>query len=143
MAKKEVVQIVAANVSALMSRAGLSIAALEKKSSGRLKKSTIDRVRRAEGSARLDSVSELARALGVETWQLCVEDLDPDALPSLVAGPSTGTPQITNEELRFLEDLRRLSGPFQHLILNDVARYLAAEIDSERSKKGGAVPRQA
>lgn len=44
-------------------------------------RSTIDRARKAEVALRLDSLTELARAAKIETWQLLVPGFDPERLP--------------------------------------------------------------
>lgn len=44
---------------------------------------TIGRIERADNPTSVDSLAALARGLGVEPWQLLVEDLNPKQLPAL------------------------------------------------------------
>jgi len=46
-------------------------------------RSTIDRVLNARGTARVETLEEIAEGLKMEAWQLLVPDLDPDNLPTL------------------------------------------------------------
>jgi len=139
---KKAIDLVAENVNRLVSQAGLSNAALEKKAGGRLTRSTVDRVRRAEGSPGIESVSEIARTFGLELWQLCVENLDPLYPPKLM-GASLGEESADSEtESMLLSRFRDLSPAFQQLVLNDVERYLEAEHQT-RHKKGAPAKRSA
>jgi len=47
----------------------------------------------------LDKLAEIAAACGLQTWQLLIEDLDPNAPPSM---------PITPDERQMLAKLRRL-----------------------------------
>jgi hypothetical protein len=47
----------------------------------------LDRIRRAEGACRIDSLAQLARVFGLEAWQMLVPNLDPARLPQLEMGP--------------------------------------------------------
>ena len=138
---KKAVDLVAANVSRLVAQAGLSNAALEKKTAGRLTRSTIDRVRRGQGSVGIDSLSEIARAFGLELWQLCVEDLDPAHLP-VFSLASMGGGALGDEERYLLSQYRELSPAFQQLVLNDIERYLIAQRQTV-DKKGDSLKRHA
>ncbi|OZI62152.1 helix-turn-helix domain-containing protein [Bordetella genomosp. 11] len=139
---KKASELVAANVDRLMRKAGLSNAALEKKSGGRLKRSTVDRVRRAQGSAGVDSIAEIARALGFDLWQVCVRDLVPERPPSLLEQATGDATGLSTAERELLVKFRSLSPPFQRLVLNDLERYLQAELQTEE-KKGEHTKRHA
>lgn len=139
---KKATEIVGANVDQLMRSAGLSNAALEKKTNGRLTRSTVDRVRRAEGSAGVESVAEIARAFGLELWQLLVEGLDPNRLPSLGQDVGEGTAALSEEERALVLSFRSLNPAFQQLILNDIDRYAEAERQT-MLKKGESSKRRA
>ncbi|MDQ1764231.1 hypothetical protein RAS14_31015 [Achromobacter aegrifaciens] len=139
---KKATELVGTNVDQLMRTAGLSNAALEKKTNGRLTRSTVDRVRRAQGSAGVESVAEIARAFGLDLWQLFVEDLDPAHLPSLMTEPVAGTLPLSKEEQTLLECFRTLNPAFQQLILNDIERYSEAERQT-LAKKGESPKRRA
>jgi transcriptional regulator with XRE-family HTH domain len=67
------------------------------------KNGTAQRVLQAETSIGVDLLTELARGLGVEPWQLLVRDLDPDNLPTLHP-PSTRWPfrQVDQEAVASL-----------------------------------------
>lgn len=62
-------------------------------------RSTIDRARRAEVGLRIDNLAELARACGLEPWELLHPNLN---LPTLTGSPTSGPewplPGITAEE---------------------------------------------
>jgi len=131
---KKASELVAGNVDRLMRKAGLSNAALEKKSGGRLKRSTVDRVRRAQGSTGIDSVGEIARALGLELWQLCVRELDADHLPLLQDSENGADFDTSARERELLVKFRSLSAAFQQLVLNDLDRYLQAELQTQPQK---------
>jgi len=139
---KKATEIVGANVDQLMRSAGLSNAALEKKTNGRLTRSTVDRVRRAEGSAGVESVAEIARAFGLDLWQLFVEGLDPGQLPSLGHDDPDGVSALSEEERMLLVSFRSLNPAFQQLILNDIDRYAEAERQT-MLKKGESSKRRA
>jgi DNA-binding phage protein len=139
---KKAVDLVAANVDLLMNQAGLSNAALEKKTGGRLTRSTIDRMRKGQGSAGIESVAEIARAFGLELWQLCVMDLDPERLPALADPLSGQTADLEDTERILLARFRDLSPAFQRLVLNDLNRYLEAEHQTS-DKKGASGKRRA
>jgi hypothetical protein len=49
----------------------------------------LDRIRRAEGACRIDSLAQLARVFGLEAWQILVPDLDPRKLPQLEMSAET------------------------------------------------------
>lgn len=139
---KKAIEIVGANVDQLMRSAGLSNAALEKKTNGRLTRSTVDRVRRAEGSAGVESVAEIARAFGLDLWQLFVEGLDPARLPSLEQDDGEATAALSEEERMLILSFRSLNPAFQQLILNDIDRYAEAERQT-MLKKGESSKRRA
>jgi transcriptional regulator with XRE-family HTH domain len=52
-------------------------------SGGALTNGTLDRIRRAEVAITLDRLEDLAKAFGLEPWQLLVQGLNPSALPRL------------------------------------------------------------
>ncbi|PQZ60004.1 hypothetical protein CQ050_26920 [Achromobacter sp. MYb9] len=139
---KKATEIVGANVDQLMRSAGLSNAALEKKTNGRLTRSTVDRVRRAEGSAGVESVAEIARAFGLDLWQLFVEGLDPARLPSLGQDDGEVTSALSEEEQALILTFRSLNPAFQQLVLNDIDRYAEAERQTVL-KKGESSKRRA
>ncbi|WP_183016478.1 hypothetical protein [Achromobacter sp. UMC46] len=139
---KKATEIVGANVDQLMRSAGLSNAALEKKTNGRLTRSTVDRVRRAEGSAGVESVAEIARAFGLDLWQLFVEGLDPAQLPSLGHDDAIAMSALSEEERMLVLSFRSLNPAFQQLILNDMDRYAEAERQTV-VKKGESSKRRA
>jgi hypothetical protein len=43
----------------------------------------LDRMRRADAACRIDSVAQVARVFGLQTWQMLVPNLDPAQLPQL------------------------------------------------------------
>lgn len=47
---------------------------------------TIQRIREGEAATRIDSLTKIAEAFGLEVWQLMVPSLDPKALPVISAG---------------------------------------------------------
>ena len=90
----------------------------------------------------MESVAEIARAFGLDLWQLFVEDLDPAHLPSLMTEPVAGTLPLSKEEQTLLECFRTLNPAFQQLILNDIERYSEAERQT-LAKKGESPKRRA
>lgn len=46
----------------------------------------LDRIRRADSACRIDSLAQLARVFGLQTWQLLVPGLDPRKPPQLEMG---------------------------------------------------------
>lgn len=66
--------ILAANLQALMRERGKSFAQLRAASG--VSNGTLDRIRRAEVATRVDELAPLARALGVQPWQLLVPRVD-------------------------------------------------------------------
>lgn len=132
---KKATELVAENVNLLVNQAGLSNAALEKKTGGRLTRSTVDRVRRGQGSAGIESVAAIARALGLDLWQLCVPELNPECPPVLGDSIPGGGLALTNDESVLLSRFRSLSPAFQQLVLNDMNRYLEAEMQTHHKKR--------
>jgi len=43
----------------------------------------LDRMRRAESACRIDSLAQVARVFGLQSWQMLVPGLDPKAPPQL------------------------------------------------------------
>lgn len=77
-------KVLAANVSALMDARNMkSNLDVVKASETRLSNGKLGRIRAASHPTDVDSLEELARTLGVEAWQLLVNDLDPGAMPVL------------------------------------------------------------
>jgi len=76
---KRVLQLalLSANANRLMDAAKLSNAAIEKKTDGRLRRSTLDRLRRAGGNTGVEVLDELAKVFSLEIWQLFIKDLTP------------------------------------------------------------------
>lgn len=60
---------------------------IEAASDKRLTNGTLDRIRRAAVATTVDRLADIAEAFGVEPWQLLVEGLNPEALPSLTTTP--------------------------------------------------------
>jgi transcriptional regulator with XRE-family HTH domain len=132
---KKASDLIAANVNRLVKQARLSNLALQKKTGGHLTRSTIDRVRRAHGSAGIDSVEKIANAFGLDLWQLCVEDLDPERPPALAFPLSSHIDGLADNEEILLAAFRQLSPAFQQLVLNDLDRYLEAERQANDKKR--------
>lgn len=142
-------EIIAANLMRLMRDTGWSIYEIEKRTSGRVKRSTVDRARRVDGNPTVDSVAEMARAFGLELWQLCVEDVDANNPPCLLS-PNEATSNLAPEEQQLLTEFRSLSPAFQQLVLNDLQRYRQAEQQANTkteppaaNKKGAPTRRRA
>ena len=53
--------------------------------------STIDRVRKATVATSIDTVADIARAFGLPTWTLLIDELDPARIPAL-SYPGVGSP---------------------------------------------------
>ena len=63
----------------------------------------LDRIRRADSACRIDSLAQLARVFGLQTWQLLVPGLDPHHPPQLEMGA-----EQAEEMRRHLEALARI-----------------------------------
>ncbi len=59
----------------------------------------IDRLLKGDNAVKLDTLDEVARALGLHAWQLLLDDFDPE---------HPQTMPITESERKTLADLRRL-----------------------------------
>lgn len=66
-------------------------------------RSTIDRARKAEVALKIDNLSQLAKAIGVEPWELLHPDLDPRRRP-IVDGEAVHWPLegVDPEEYRLV-----------------------------------------
>lgn len=75
--------VVAKNLQTLMdSRASLNtIEKLVKAGAG--SNGTLDRMRRGVSACRIDALADVAKAFGLEAWQLLVPNLDPEHPPAL------------------------------------------------------------
>lgn len=49
---------------------------------------TVQRIKAGDTATRLSSLEKIARAFGIEVWQLLVRELDPKALPRLAGAPA-------------------------------------------------------
>jgi transcriptional regulator with XRE-family HTH domain len=66
-------------------------------------RSTIDRARRAEVSLKIDNVAELARAFGVEPWELLYPNLNAEHRPSVGAKPQEWPlPGVSPDDFRLI-----------------------------------------
>lgn len=61
----------------------------------------IDRLTKGQHAVTLDTLDEVARALGLQAWQLLLEDLDPAAPPDA---------PVSEEDRAMIRKLRRLLG---------------------------------
>lgn len=78
--------IVAANLKALMA-AHSELNTLPKiTKAGGPPNGVLDRIRRADSACRIDSLAQLARVFGLQTWQLLVPGMDPHHPPQLEMG---------------------------------------------------------
>jgi len=63
----------------------------------------LDRIRRAQGACRIDSLAQLAGVFGLQPWQILVPDLDPARLPQLEMGV-----EAKNELRQHLDAIARI-----------------------------------
>lgn len=70
------------NLKRLFAKKGITSAVKAQDALG-VPRSTIDRALNARGSAKVETLEEIATGLKLEAWQLLVPDLDPDNLPTL------------------------------------------------------------
>lgn len=90
-------KILADNIRAMIVKEGGSINAWAK--SKHLQQRQIDRLVKSEHAVSLDTLDEIANALGLMPWQLLVADLDLSNLPKLV---------ITETEVKLYQRMKEL-----------------------------------
>lgn len=117
MRRLSITRVVADNINRLMAASGHSNLSLERGTRGRVKKSTIGRMRNAEISAGINNVEAVAHALGLEAWQLLIPDYP------AVDGQASSQPKGAGDELD--TDSRELVGLFMRLDARDRSLLLA------------------
>lgn len=123
MRKLPITRVVADNINRLMAASGHSNLSLERGTRGRVKKSTIGRMRNGEISAGINNVEEVARAFGLEAWQLLVPAYT--AVDAAAASQSSGpTRALENATKELLELFHRLDDRDRSLLLADAKKYL-------------------
>lgn len=123
---KKTVAILASNISRNIGpgRKFATILDLEKRSG--VGKSTIDRIRKGETSARIDNLEALATAFGLSAWQLLVPELDPKTPPAI---EGDGLPQKAREMVGLFDQLEE----GQKDILLATARATIKQSDQRKS----------
>lgn len=90
-------KILADNIQAMISKEGVSLNSWSK--SKQLQQRQIDRLVKSEHAVSLDTLDEIANALGLMPWQLLVADLDLSNLPKLA---------ITETEVKLYQRMKEL-----------------------------------
>jgi plasmid maintenance system antidote protein VapI len=90
-------KILADNIKSLIAKEGLTVNGWSKQN--KLSQKKIDRIVKEENAISLDTLDEVAIALGLMSWQLLVVDLDLSNPPKIA---------VTETELKLYERLRVL-----------------------------------
>lgn len=101
--KRSLRQVLAANLAKVRAHRNLSqpkIAEATRRGGAPINQTTVGRIERGAHPATVDSLESLARALGVQGWQLLVEQLDPANPPTLGAG------DLSSDELELVRKYR-------------------------------------
>ncbi|MGE8452644.1 MAG: hypothetical protein ACN6OP_18895 [Pseudomonadales bacterium] len=142
MGKKSAADIVGANLNRLMAEAGLSNVTLESRLSRHVTKSTIGRMRNAESSAGIGNIEQVARAFGLEAWQLLIPDVSTTNKPRLAGtAPAANTQSPSPAAAELLDLFNQLDDTYRSLLLADAKKYLHVQqpaIKSTAAKKANA-----
>lgn len=139
MGKKTAAEVAGANLTRLMANAGYSNVSLESRLSRRVTKSTIGRMRNAENSAQVGSLEEVAKAFGLELWQLLIEGVDPERPPQ-IGGVGVGE-GLSPPERELIDKFRQLEDRNQRFMLADAEKYLAGQEPQKPESKSGNRPK--
>lgn len=74
------------NICALMLAEDPSLDAVVKRT--KIGRGTVQRIKAGDTATRLSSLEAIAKAFGIEVWQLLVKGLDPKSLPQLATAPA-------------------------------------------------------
>jgi hypothetical protein len=88
---KDVIQTLADNLANNIGKGHRFEKIVELGARAKVGKSSIDRIKKKEAKARIDSVELIAKAYGLEAWQFLVPDLDVDNPPKLFGEDLTPT----------------------------------------------------
>lgn len=134
MGKKSAAETVAENLNRLMTDAGLSNVSLERKLARRVTKSTIGRIRNAENSSGIGNIEEVAKAFGLDAWQMLIAGVSIDQRPSISGDapqPAHGSLSSAQEELLTL--FAQLEPTYQALLIADAKKYLQVQQPTVKS----------
>lgn len=79
----DVIQILADNLARNIGKGRRFEKIVELGTRAKVGKSSIDRIKKKEAKARIDSVESIAKAYGLDAWQFLVPELDVDSPPKL------------------------------------------------------------
>lgn len=125
-----------------MTEAGLSNVTLESRLSRHVTKSTIGRMRNAESSAGIGNIEQIARAFGLEAWQLLIPDVSTANKPRLAGtAPVSNAPSPSAADAELLELFHQLDDTYRALLLADAKKYLQVQqpaVKSASAKRASA-----
>ncbi|HWK70006.1 MAG TPA: hypothetical protein VNS29_04110 [Burkholderiaceae bacterium] len=91
-------------------------------------RSTFDRIRNGgkigASAISIDKLDGVAKAFGLEVWQLFVPKMD-ISQPPVLASETQISPAITPEEKKLLDAFRKLSSKERDYLLADAKKYLS------------------
>lgn len=131
---KQIVEILQHNLERLVGPERRFPTAASLANRARMGTTTVQRARNGVGAIRIDNLEDIARAAGLEAWQLLVEDLDVTSPPTLKGAERPAWPF---NDLLTLEDYLALQPEVRDAIREYVEMKVRNNLSKFRAKRAG------